>query len=316
MDQRLSVMAIGLALAVGAFGSAHAATPLRVGALPISGNAALYCAVDYGNPAAEGIEIQTVDMQSGTRAVEALAAGSVDVAHSATLSILQAAQEGLDIVIVAPASFKPAEGQPPTSALMARKDAGIAGPAQLRGKTIAVNSLRSIDYLIMAEYLARGGVSPRDVRWQEMAYPHMPPALEQARVDAAVVTEPVLTLLSDGGRTVVLSAALDIIPGTATAAYATLRGSAQSRRPALEAFLRALRRGIAACEREPQRMRDALAKHTRAKPEIVQRIGLPALRPGLRHADLAPLVELARKHGVLDRAVDLDRLLWPAGPAR
>lgn len=292
-------------------GPAGAASMLRVGSIPIAGNVALYCAMDYGGLAAEGIEIQSTDFQSGTRIVEALAGGSLDIGLSATLSVLQAVQQGLDLVIVAPASFKASDNRAPTSALVARKDAGIAGPAQLRGKTMAVNSLRSLDYLIAAEYLSRGGVSPRDVTWQELSYPHIVPALDNARVDAAFVAEPFLSILRNGDRVTVLSTALDIIPGSSTASYTALRSWTQSRPAVLEAFLRGLRRGIDLCERDPQKMRDALVKHTGVKPALAPQIGLPVLRPTLRAADLLPLMELARRHGLLVRDVDIERLLSP-----
>ncbi len=308
LSKRLGLLILGALLLPAAAG---AAPMLRVGSIPIAGNVALYCAMDYGGLAAEGIEIQSTDFQSGTRIVEALAGGSLDIGLSATLSVLQAVQQGLDLVIVAPASFKASDNRAPTSALVARRDAGIAGPAQLRGKTIAVNSLRSLDYLIAAEYLGRGGVSPRDVTWQELSYPHIVPALDNARVDAAFVAEPFLSILRNGDRVTVLSTALDIIPGSSTASYTALRSWTQSRPAVLEAFLRGLRRGIDVCERDPQKMRDALVKHTGVKPALAQQIGLPVLRPTLRAVDLLPLMELARRHELLVRDVDIERLLSP-----
>ena len=308
LSKRLGLLILGALLLPAAAG---AAPMLRVGSIPIAGNVALYCAMDYGGLAAEGIEVQSTDFQSGTRIVEALAGGSLDIGLSATLSVLQAVQQGLDLVIVAPASFKASDNRAPTSALVARRDAGIAGPAQLRGKTIAVNSLRSLDYLIAAEYLGRGGVSPRDVTWQELSYPHIVPALDNARVDAAFVAEPFLSILRNGDRVTVLSTALDIIPGSSTASYTALRSWTQSRPAVLEAFLRGLRRGIDVCERDPQKMRDALVKHTGVKPALAQQIGLPVLRPTLRAVDLLPLMELARRHELLVRDVDIERLLSP-----
>jgi NitT/TauT family transport system substrate-binding protein len=308
LSKRFGLLILGALLLAGPAG---AAPTLRVGSIPIAGNVALYCAMDYGGLAAEGVEIQSTDFQSGTRIVEALAGGSLDIGLSATLSVLQAVQQGLDLVIVAPASFKAADNRAPTSALVARKDAGIDGPAQLRGKTIAVNSLRSLDYLIAAEYLSRGGVSTRDVTWQELSYPHIVPALDKARVDAAFVAEPFLSILRSGDRVAVLSTALDIIPGSSTASYTALRSWTRSRQAVLEAFLRGLRRGIDVCERDAQKMRDALVKHTGVKPALAQQIGLPVLRPTLRASDILPLVELARRHGLLVREVDIERLLLP-----
>jgi len=291
-----------------------AASVIRVGSIPIVGNAALYCALDWGGLDTEGIAIQTTNLQSGTRIIEALAGGSVDIGLSATLSVVQAAQQGLDLVIVAPASFKAADSRPPTSALVVRKDAGLTGAAGLRGKTIAVNSLRSLDYLIAAEYLARGGTSPRDVTWQELGYAHIVTALDNARVDAGILAEPYLAISQQGGRTVVLSTTLDIIPGTSTASYTALRTWTKQQPAALETFLRALRHGVEACDRDPQKLRDALVKHTAVSAALAQHIGLPILRTTIRPADVLPLVDLARRHGLLGQNVNIERLLLPGTP--
>jgi NitT/TauT family transport system substrate-binding protein len=154
------------------------------------------------------------------------------------------------------------------------------------------------------------------VKWVELGYAHIPPALDNGRVDAAFIAEPFLTILREGDRITLLTAALDIIPGTSTASYAALRSWARNRSAVLEAFLRAFRRGVDLCERDPQRMRDAMVKHASARPDLVQRIGLPLLRPTIRPADLLPLMELARRHGLLERDLNLERLLWPGGAAR
>jgi hypothetical protein len=63
-------------------------------------------------------------------------------------------------------------------------------------------------------------------------------------------------------------------------------------------------------------MREALTKHAGVKADLASRIGLPVLRPALRAADLMPLVDLARRHRLLDREIDLDRLLGTGGLAR
>jgi ABC-type nitrate/sulfonate/bicarbonate transport system substrate-binding protein len=137
----------------------------------------------------------------------------------------------------------------------------------------------------------------------------MVPALDNLRVDAAFVAEPFLSILHNEDRVTVLSSALDIIPGTSTASYTALRAWTQARPAVLEAFLRGLRRGIDACARDSQKMREAVVKHTGIKPGLAQQIGLPVLRPTLRAADLLPLMELARRHGLLVREVDIERLL-------
>src|SRR5262245_53731753 len=183
------VFLVGLLLAPLA---AEAGSPIRVGSMATGGNTALFCAIEYGSPAAEGIDLQLTNLINGARIIEAMAGGSLDIGYSATLSVLQAAERGLDLTIVAPGGFVRTDDQP-AGMLMVRKDSGIATAADLRGKTIGLITLRAFDYLFVAEYLARAGVTERDVRWQEVAVPHTPAALEHRRVDAAWVIEPYLT---------------------------------------------------------------------------------------------------------------------------
>ena len=117
----------------------------------------------------------------------------------------------------------------PAGLLMVRKDSGINTAADLRGKTIGLITLRAFEYLFVAEYLSRAGVTERDVRWQEVAVPHAPAALEHRRVDAAWIIEPYLTVLRESGAFKGLLMAQDIAPGASMMSYVALRPWAEGR---------------------------------------------------------------------------------------
>ena len=303
------VLVLGLLLAPF---SAEAGSPIRVGSMATGGNTALFCAIEYGMPATEGIDLQLTNVQNGARIIEAMAGGSLDIGYSATLSVLQAAERGLDLTILAPGGFVRTDDQP-AGLLMVRKDSGITRAADLRGKTIGLITLRAFDYLFVAEYLSRAGLTERDVLWQEVAVAHMPAALEHRRVDAAWIIEPHLTVMRESGTFKGLLMAQDIAPGASMMSYVALRPWAESRRPLVDAFQRAFRRGVEACQREPGRMQAALAKHTNMKPDVAQRMVLPLIRPTLLPADIAVLQQLARRHRLLERDADLGRLLLTTG---
>jgi NitT/TauT family transport system substrate-binding protein len=307
------VLALGLLLAPLA---AEAGSPIRVGSMATGGNTALFCAVEYGSPTNEGIDLQLTNVGNGARILEAMAGGSLDIGYSTTLSVLQAAERGLELSILAPGGFVRTDDQP-AGLLMVRKDSGISSAADLRGKTIGLITLRAFDYLFVAEYLSRAGVTERDVRWQEVAVAHMPAALEHRRVDAAWIIEPHLTVMRESGTFKGLLMAQDIAPGASMMTYVALRPWAEARRPLVDAFLRAFRRGVEACQREPSRMQAALAKHANVKSDVVQRMVLPLIRPTLLPADVAAVQQLARRHRLLERDVDVGRLLLsPDGSAR
>ena len=304
------------ASAVVALAGVASAQTVRVGSMPVLGNVSLFCMLDHGAPGSEGLDVQLTPFSAGSRIIEALAAGALDLGYSATLSILQASQQGLDVRIVAPASFVPRSPGASIGSIVVRKDSGITTAAQLRGKTIAVNALGTINHLWAVDYLARHGVAAGDVTWQEIAFHLMPLAIEHGRVAAASTGEPFSTVLRDTGKVSFLPTLQEADRGTSLSAYVALTPWTRARAAQLEAFLRAFRRGVAACQRDPALLRQALVKHAGLKADVADRVELQELRPALTAADIAPVQALARRHKLLEREMNIDMLLLPGMSAR
>jgi NitT/TauT family transport system substrate-binding protein len=310
------LVAFAVASAVVAGVSVTSAETVRVGSMPVLGNVSLFCMLEHGAPASEGIELQLTPFSAGSRIIEAIAGGALDLGYSATLSILQASHQGLDVRIVAPGGFVPRNPAASIGSIVVRKDSGISTPAQLRGKTIAVNALGSINQLWAADYLARHGVAPSDVTWQEIPFHVMPLAIEHGRVAAASTSEPFSTILRDSGKVTLLPTLQDSDRGTSLSAYVALTPWTRARATQLDAFLRAFRRGVAACQRDSALLRQALVKHAGLKADMADRIELQDLRPAITAADIAPVQTLARRHKLLERELNVETLLLPGAGAR
>lgn len=297
---------------VAALGSSAAPAPgadiIRVGYIPVSANLPLWCGMETGAFAAEGLEIQPTVIGRGSRLVEAMIGGSLDMGMIATLTLIQAAERGLDVALVAPAGTV-GPGPQTSTALVSRKAGGITSVAQLRGKIVGVNALGNHNYMVVAEELHRAGIRKDEVTWQEIDFPHMVTALEQGRIDAANLPEPYLTLLRDAGWATELAMQEQVAAGLSIAAYAALRPWYEARRPLVERFRRGITRGIEACQRDPARMRDILARATRIPPETARRIVLAPLHPTFARSELELLMELARRHRLIERGVPTDRLV-------
>jgi len=292
--------------------AARAADVIRVGFIPVSSNLPLWCGMDTGAFAAEGVEIQPTLVGRGSRMVEAMVGGSLDMGMIATLTLIQAAERGLDVALIAPAGTV-GPGPQTSTALVSRKTSGIAAVAQLRGKIIGVNQLGNHNYMVVAETLSRAGIGKDQVTWQEIDFPHMVAALEQGRIDAANLPEPYLTTLRDAGWAAELATQEQVAAGLSIAAYAVLRPWYDAHRPLVERFQRGIARGLEACQRDPVRMRDILARATRLPPDTARRIGLAQLRPTFTRSELDHLMELARRHRLIDRGLAADRLVAPGG---
>ena len=295
--------------------AARAADIIRVGFVPVSANLPLWCGMEMGTFTAEAVEIQTSVIGRGSRILEAMVGGSLDMGHVATLTVIQAAARGLDVVLVGPAGSV-RTGPPSSGALVVRKSAGITSVTQLRGKTIAVNQLGSFNYLVPLEHLARAGVGRDEVTWQELDFPHMVAALEQGRVDAANLTEPYLTMLREAGGATHLATQEQVLPGASISGYAVLRSWYDARRPLMERFHRALTRGIEACNRDPQRMREILARSTKLPVETARRMTLATFRPLFGDGEIGLLMETARRHGLIERSWPAERLVVPTARER
>ena len=311
MTRLPTALAFVAALGLGA-APAQAADVIRVGFIPVAANLPLWCGMETGAFAAEGVEVQPTVIGRGSRLVEAMIGGSLDMGMIATLTLIQAAERGLEVALVAPAGTV-GPGPQTSTALVSRKAGGITSVAQLRGRIIGVNALGNHNYMVVSEELQRAGIRKDEVTWQEIDFPHMVTALEQGRIDAANLPEPYLTVLRDAGWAIELAIQEQVAAGLSIAAYAVLRPWYDAHRPLIERFQRGIARGLEACQRDPARMRDILARSTRIPPETARRIVLSQLRPTFTRGELELLMELARRHRLIERGVPADRLVAPGG---
>jgi NitT/TauT family transport system substrate-binding protein len=291
-----------------ATGTVRAAEVVKVGLQRTSGSVPLLVARADDLFAAEGLAVDFVDVGPGSRSIAALAGGSVHIAPAATLSVLQAAEQGLDLVIVGAGSFMRADDVV-VNGLVVRSDSSVRSAADLRGRAIGISTLRSINHLMTLAFLARGGVRPDEVTWQELDFRHMPAALERGQVEAASIMEPFLTVLRDAGRVRMLAPGQGDLPPVSMACYVALRSWAATHGPELRAFSRAHARGVESTRRNPGRVRRILVEETGLDPALAPRVGLLDFRESLGREDVLPLVRLARQHGLLAREPELDRLL-------
>ncbi|ACZ84809.1 ABC transporter substrate-binding protein [Streptosporangium roseum] len=164
-------------------------TKITIGALPIPDSAALYIANKRGFFQKEGLTVDIQVVQGGAQAQQSLFGGSLDATQTNYVSTFLATAAGnkpkiiSDLYQATPNSFN----------LMVAKDSSIKTPADLKGKKIAVNSLRNIGTLSVTSVLKTHGLTDKDVEFLEFPFPDMAGKLEQGVVDAAWMTEPHLT---------------------------------------------------------------------------------------------------------------------------
>lgn len=267
------------ATAVPASGTTPAAVTLRTGYIPVVIYAPLFVGIERGYFAEEGITIELTPIQSGNEAVVQLAAGNFDVSlGGANAGLYNAANRGVKFTVVAPLHSE----RPPvvTPMIISAKRAGeITSIADLRGKKVAVNAVGAGTEYWLAQALAQGGLTMNDIELIGMPFPNIPAALENGALDAAVVTEPIVTINKDNGLISIL--ADDFIDGfTATYVYmgdALLTQNPEAARGFMRAYLRAAR------DLQGEYMTDDVAtiieKYTNVPADVLKRIPKPQYNP-------------------------------------
>lgn len=177
--RRLGLAAAGATLALaGCGGKAEAKTPGSAGARasvsllldwnPNPDHVTIYTAQQTGAFSRAGVDVAIHNPGNTADAAKQVSLGQVDVAVSYEPDTLIAVAQGLDVISVAALI--------PTclTSLIARKDSGISGAADLAGKTVALSGLASQKPSV--EYIARkAGVDPASI-----TMPNVQQSLNQA----------------------------------------------------------------------------------------------------------------------------------------
>jgi NitT/TauT family transport system substrate-binding protein len=177
----------------------------------------IYVALEKGYFREQGIDLQLEASAGVADIVAFLATGDLDMASGATtVGLFNAFDRGADFRIIAPMGIMTLEDSP--LPLLVRKDlydsGEVQGPADLRGRRVALNTRGASPEYLLTKVLDRVGLTINDVDLVTVPFPDMPAALANGSIDAAIAAEPAAT------RAVSLGAAVklvkEIVPGQMT----------------------------------------------------------------------------------------------------
>jgi NitT/TauT family transport system substrate-binding protein/sulfonate transport system substrate-binding protein len=145
--------------------------------------------------------IEWVQFQGTAPMTQALAAGALDCATQSVLALAQGVQSGnLKANIVAQHVFE----KPGSFSVYwaVKDDSPIKTIADLKGKTMSINTLGSGIYGPMAILLKQAGLDPaKDVKLVEVGFALSEEALRSGRVDSAVMNQPFAARMEAKGGT-------------------------------------------------------------------------------------------------------------------
>jgi NitT/TauT family transport system substrate-binding protein len=168
--------------------------PLRVGAGPTDATAEIFYGVDKGFYKDAGLDVTITTMFNAGALAAALAAGSLDVVTGTVLPIADAFSHGIDLRVIAPGLIYD-KGQGQSIVIVVANASPAKNAVDLNGKTIAINGLHDLTHLSLLSWLGTNGADVKSVKLIEIPFPEMGAALDQGRVDAALIVEPFTSAL-------------------------------------------------------------------------------------------------------------------------
>jgi NitT/TauT family transport system substrate-binding protein len=239
-------------------------------------------------------------------AIPQLVAGELDLSWTSYPSAIQAQAEGVADLRVLQSGYESAEK---SFQLVTMPGSAVRTAQDLVGKRVATNTFRSITEIMARSAMQDAGVDPASVEFVELAFPDMIPALQNDRIDAAILLEPFLTLAtSQFGATSVLDVSSGPTAGLPIAGVTTTAEFARDNPKTLAAFERAL--GKAQAEVADRTVVErTLPDYTTVKPEIVGKLTLGRWPTSLAANDLQRVADLMLRFEVLDEEFNVAQLL-------
>jgi len=238
---------------------------LRVAVNPVPQSALVIIAAERGYFARENLDVTVSRFPTGKLAFDAVLGGAADVATVADVPIMYALMSGQ-----APAVLATIERSGKSVKLLARKDAAIASPADLRGKKVGTFKGSSGEFFLDA-LLAKHHVPSAEVAIVHLQPPDLVTAITRKDVAAISIFEPHI----HNAATVLGSNALVVEdPSVYTEIFnvATTEKALAARQDAFVSFLRALQRAADDIRRDPNGAQASVARFTQLDPNVLREI--------------------------------------------
>ncbi|MCK9151260.1 ABC transporter substrate-binding protein [Methanobacterium alcaliphilum] len=160
---------------------------IKVAYLPTDHNAALLVGKNNKTYEKNGLNVKTVQINTGSNIVDAVASGDVDIGYAGITPVMQGISKGVPIKVVGAVNL---EG----SGIVVEPNSNITRTADLKGKKIATPGVSSIQQILLLYELQKYNITPEEVNIISINVYNIPSSLAAHKVDAYISYEPFVSL--------------------------------------------------------------------------------------------------------------------------
>src|SRR6266850_4917926 len=302
----LSAAAIVLALFAGAAASrTKDNVTVTVDTLPIANGLPLDLGISKGFFDKQGITIKKVTFQSGNDIVLALSNNNGDVGYLGYVPMMIARTSGIPFTLVAASEVEGTSVDDNWQNILVKGSSSIRTPADLAGKTVALNALKGVGETVVKAALKKMGVDPNSVKFTALPFPSMRSALNNGQVDAIWTPEPFLSqaINIDGAR-IVMAPGPILGKYFPNGGYVALKEWESANPDLVKRFRVAMNISLLRAQKHPEEIRALL-------PAANQGIRLPIWSPLIDRKQLVQLANYAKDYGVITTLPNFSRVFPP-----
>ncbi len=279
------------------------ADTITIDTLPIANGLPLDLGIQKGFFAKQNIEIKKTILQSGNDIVLALANHQGDVGYLGYVPMMIARTQGIPMTVVAASEVEGTSQAENWQDILVKGSSSIRTPADLAGKTIAVNALKGVGEVIIKAALKKLKVNPDSIKLLAMPFPTMRTALNNGQVDAIWVPEPFLSqgLNIDNDR-IVLAPGPTVGKYFPNGGYGALHDWTTHNPGLAKRFRTAINQSLLYAQNHPDEIRALL-------PAGTQNVRLPIWSPLIDRKQLLVLAKYAKEFGVINTLPNFTQLV-------
>jgi NitT/TauT family transport system substrate-binding protein len=272
-----------------------------------------YVAKDQGFFDRHGLDVDLSLAENGTLTPAALVSESRQIGVLTPPMILQADEQGLDLVIVAGGTVAPdPSGE---SGLVARTGSGIQSAKDLIGRKVGVPGLGGTFDMLMKKWVESNGVDYRKVNWAEVPFTRMGDSLKAGVVDAVALINPFYTHALNGKVGYTIGDFYLAVPaGSLFTVYASTHAWARKNPETVKAFRAALddAKSFIVAPTHVEAVRGSIAKYTKLPPQAAATIQIPVnIETHPQPRAMAFWIDVSREQGLIKEKIDPISLFAP-----
>lgn len=255
-----------------------------------------------------GLDVQVQTFPSGAAQAAALAGGAIEIGKTSMLALVSAHLRGVDFRLVAGAGLYLSDK--PFTGMVVAKSSPIRTGADLNGKTASSPSLRDLGQTSIKVWMDQHGGDSSTLKGVELPNAAVASALAQGRIDVAVLDNPTLYDAVSSGAARILARSYDAISKRfLMSAWFCMPAYAQKNPETVRNFTKAFYESARYTDSHHSETVDLLANFSHIDAGVIRNMVRAETALTLQATDLQPLIDVAAKYKLIDRAFPASELL-------